>query len=48
MKNIIFYVMIATLLFALLSSCTAEPVTTTPQPKGGTLYITVNPVIAVT
>lgn len=41
-------IVITILLLALLAGCAAEPVTNTPQPKGGTLYITVNPVIAVT
>ena len=48
MKKTMISVLITVLLFAFFTGCAAEPVPTPPQLKGGTLYITVNPVIAVT
>lgn len=48
MKKSMISVLIAVLIFTLLAGCAAEPVPTAPQSNGGTLYITVNPVIAVT
>lgn len=47
MKNKIIRILIVILLFTLLTGC-AAPAQTPIQPKGGTVYITVNPVIAVT
>ena len=48
MKKPIIVVWIAAMLLVLSAGCTAQPEPTAPQSRGGTLYITVNPEIAVT
>lgn len=48
MKKTVISLLIAALLAAVLAGCGAPAEPTAPQPRGGTLYITVNPEIAVT
>ena len=48
MKKPVIFLLITALVAALLSGCVTQPEPTAPQARGGTLYITVNPEIAVT
>ena len=48
MKKPVIFLLITALVAAFLSGCVTQPEPTAPQSKGGTLYITINPEIAVT
>ena len=48
MKKQIVFALIAAMLLTILSGCTTQPEPTAPQSRGGRVYITVNPEIAVT